>query len=610
MKSNVEIKTNSVTVQENGNKKSKNSKPRKRRAKVGKQQQLIPESGPPEGVQSGLSELAPKSLRVGKSNSYNLGDCDPLSEQAKAFFLLHCDPNGEHNLSLDAARVPDGALQASAGAFFRISETIAFPWQEKGSTDLTGKTYSMLFLQFGFFRSLTFILALEKDGEFSNDVLRDFIVAFANYISAFATYPNWTSFREGGYFTVVDNEALRNVVPPDNDGQSGIIDSYRITSQGLGIAFNTPDLVDQGTFVSHRYPLDFSQKALVEKLQRPGSVYEYLLITRSDISINNRVVAFSGPIFEPASIATTPAGTFNTTPWVSDYAFRDFSGDFRVTIGDTVLYRVEGTANSQLVFLVNVTENTNIQVASFPPVFVTGTSASVSFPVERTAGDDVVDEIDDIEVTVVSIPPVTQADILQQNPKAMVELAKETEGVYLPSSLMQPIFNITHASSYRKILLTTKGYDITSTELNPQVGYSDTLDQNYSVSVVNFQGIPYACKPLIKICRSAELVPAPQSILGAFTTGCPPVQDEVVAMCKAFHENQPHGYPFNWNGLGKLFGKALEVVQKLPSLLRLGGNISKSIKKVCDEELVESKSDSFEVLLSQGLKRLMTSRGK
>jgi hypothetical protein len=194
---------------------------------------------------------------------------------------------------------------------------------------------------------------------------------------------------------------------------------------------------------------------------------------------------------------------------------------------------------------------------------------------------------------------------MQQNAKADVQLCKETNGVYIPSSIFQPVFTVTHASDYKKILLVNQKTELTSVDIDPQLGWHDTLDVNFSVTVVNFQGVPWAFKPLVKIFRGVEMVPSPNSIVGAFATGCPTMQSEAVEMCKAFSEKQPHGYAYNYNGLGILFSKALGVVEKLPTLLRSGRNMSRMIGKICDEETYESNNNQMEHLLASGFKRLM-----
>lgn len=99
-------------------------------------------SSTPIGIQTGLAEV-----RTSAPTAFDSEECSDFSEQAGMFVANYTDPCGEHNTSLDAARVPDGALQTSAGAFFRNVTTLQFPWQIEPSIDLGGRVYSMLFLQ-------------------------------------------------------------------------------------------------------------------------------------------------------------------------------------------------------------------------------------------------------------------------------------------------------------------------------------------------------------------------------------------------------------------------------------------------------------------------------
>jgi len=599
-KKSVSINANNVQIKQAKNLQNTNAK----KAKASNKRSRMPRSVT-NGTQTGLSNILTASSGVRGASTSNFGDLKPLSDQSSEFFKLYTDPNGEHTVSLDAARVPDGALQTSSPGFFRVVQTIAFPWQQPGNTDLSGKTYSMLFLQYPFFRSLTIVLARENDGEFSDAIMAAFTKTFAEIVPELSYYPLWVNFDSGAYFTIVDTQALRNIVPPE-DGQSGIIDAYRFSSQGLSVYFNTPDLVDQGTFVSHRYPVDISTHTFVERNDSPGGVQEFFQTSAVTVSLLQRNITITSESFQTANLTVSPGGSSTSATFTAAKALR-IPGvvNFIISVGNTYNYSITNAPNAQIVRINNVTTSTNYDLLTMPPTFTLNATYFNVVRYYRTSGEDLEEDIKDEEVNLISLPPVTQADILQQNPKAVVELAKDTEGVYLPSCLMQPIFAITSASEYRKILLTSKSSQVTNMFLDPDSGYYDTVYGSFSVNVINFQGIPYACKPMIKICRSAELVPSPNSILGITTTGCPNEQAEVIDMAKAFHECQPHGYPVDYNGLGVLFGKALEVVNAIPNLLRSGRNISQAVKEVCGQEIIDDAKQHADELLTSGLKRLM-----
>jgi len=625
-KKNVKIQAKQVVISE---KKTRNSRNRNKRRRSGgnserrrdgtgsgsdKLQHLIEEMQPPRGIQTGVSGLGGRIEAIRERVHADLTACDELGEQAKQAFLLHADPCGELSTTLAAAQMTDGALDTSAPAFARLIETIVFPFQDPSSTDLSGKTYSIVFLQFPFFRSMVIVIVKQQDGELTTAEKADFLHAWNNILNrANVTYPSWYLFGTGLYFTTLQTEALQNIEPPDAAGNSGLIDAFRFTSQGLNVLFNTPDLLDQGTYVCHRYPCDTDVKALTSTNLVPGAEVEYLHSGWTSVPGVPAGVTFlitinvddAGDTLTPTfpSVIALPTTSFPTTSVSATDAYRNSSGTFNVSVGNLVQYRI--VAN--VVQLFNITNSQALAILTIPATSPIGISSSNTVRLYRTAGP-TADDVYDSDFNTVTLPPISQSDILQQNPKAVCSLLKETGGFYIPSRIMQPVFNLTLASSYRKLLLIAKQVDLESVDLDPRVGWFDTIDHNYSVAIGACLGVPYACKPMIKANRGLELVPAANSIVGLFTTGAPPAQPEIVEMCKSFDEAQPQGYPSNYNSLGILGGKALNVIESIPNALRFGLNIARTIKRVCDEERMDSKSDPIEEMMAQGFKRLLAAR--
>jgi hypothetical protein len=190
------------------------------------------------------------------------------------------------------------------------------------------------------------------------------------------------------------------------------------------------------------------------------------------------------------------------------------------------------------------------------------------------------------EFNVMVFPPLTQADMLQQNPKTFVALAKEHDGAYVPGAIFEPVFKLTQSANYAKTLLVTATTNLIG-ELDYENGWFDTVDQNFGTIVLNAQEIPYACKPQLKICRSVEMVPAPDSILGAFVTGAPIIQPEIIDVVKSLSDELPEVFPPNNNSLGILHMKICAVIEALPRFLRSGRNIAAEIATLCEQPAVQ-----------------------
>lgn len=593
-KNNVSVKAKQVIVNQTKN-KTKNK--RNRRSGAG------PSIGhPPPGIQSGLAGLTPaESKHI--TMLERLGDYDTtgFSEQSVEFIHNYIDPCGEHNRSIDSVRVPDGALDTSMGGFFRTADTISFPWHEQGISNLGENTYSMLWLTPPLFRTMAIILAKEKDGEFSQQDISSFCVKFANIPSrSTVLYPNWHEIESGFYFTVIDTQVMRTILPPNQNGVSETLQKYRCTGYGLEVLFNTPDLLNQATFTCMRYPTDQSVKSF--EVDSPLSAAEPFYLATSIIysAPSNTVSINVGPNnVEELPVFSGSITSLPSPPVTSTVQFRNNAATFTVSVGHSIQYVNQGGA----IQLRNVTLNTFISLKAINPTPFNNSSASNVTRFYFTGGN-LIEGDHEADQTFVTIPPVTQADMAQQDVKSMITLAKEVGGVYVVGRIFQPIFNVTSAASYRKVILTTADVEVLDV-ISPKFGWFDTVDQNFSFQAVNWQSVPYACKPMIKIVRTNEIVPAPQSILGIAATGCPPEQPEAIEIAKAFSTNQPHGYPVSYNGLGILFAKVLAVTEKIPDMLRSSNNIYREVKRICDQEVAAESSTDQQADVLKGFKRLM-----
>nr|WRQ65253.1 structural protein [Tolivirales sp.] len=562
----------------------------KRKRNTRKTREFYNSNAPESLTQSGLANL-PNPMP-------NVHSTPCISDQAKEFCINYIDPCGEHIDSIDAGRVPDAAIPSSAAGFLRSLVTLQFPWQSQQSIDLTGKTYSFIVLQTPLFRSMAFVLADAQGREASNSSLTDFCLAFSKLAAREdALYPNWLEYGEGRYWTAIDTIILRNIEPPSDLGVSKLLDSYRFSSQGINIMFNTPDLLNQGTFSSFRYVPGPSVKTFTPIVEGTGTELSLVVTHRMSGGLNPSatfavVTKPSSPFSFTATIPPPFTGGQIGLPLKAPYDFIidsadgtarvSFDKDDDITFSITSAIVTPGITGINY-FINNVTKSTTTQLLAANS---TGTFSDVHPIVASNLDEKIV--VVDHDVTVFTLPPVEQADMFQNNPKTSISLAKATGGVYIPGTIIQPVFSMTSAAEYRKVLFTTSELNLNHVDLfNYAEGWRDTCDKNFCINIINFNGIPYAAKPFIKINRSVEMVPSQKSILGITTMGCPQPESLALEMARAFTECQPHGYPSDYNGLGILFEKVMRVFNALPAILRTGDDVVKNVRKVCESEAMD-----------------------
>jgi hypothetical protein len=577
-KENVTIKTKSVSIQNSGN-NPKNKRKRKNRGKNTNSQEAVP-----TGVQTGLAEFH----EVLHDRPELPEGCSHFSEQARNFILNYIDPCGEHVRSLDAARVPDATLDVSSPSFARGLSTMVFSFQSGENILTDSRVYSMLVIQVPLMRALAIVLADKEGKEFDNEAMNKFNKVWANIVNKEDHYyPRETAYSDTGVFTILDTKPLRKVIPPGENGISSTIDSYRFSGNGFDVFYNTPDLLNQGTLTTLRYPVNQATKVIQETSPVVRAAVRYIryiwstttvglsLFLNSGTNIITGLPSFSGAV----PFVSGPIGD----PFPAFGSYRNGSGSFTVADGAELQYVMIITPGDSVgtVRLVNQDNLDFITICTVNNAVGPGIHHIGSERIYETSGPDNI-TTENKEIRVIGLPPVTQAQMFQNDPKCFIELSKEFGGSYQTGRIYQPVFNVTHSSTYAKVVFSNADTDLAEIS-NDLPGWEDTVDQNFSFQVANYQSIPYACKPLVKHGRTMEIVPGEESVLALTTTGCPPRERGVVEFCAAFSEAQPHGYPTDYNSLGILFSKVVRAVELLPRLLRTGENISEVVTQTVDD---------------------------
>jgi hypothetical protein len=484
---------------------------------------------------------------------------------------------------LESAKIPDGALQTSAVPQARFLDTIELPFQTAGTTDLSGLVYSMLFLQFPLFRNLAFILVNKNDAEWSDVTLASFCRVVSSISDrTVALYPNFLVVpleeeEPSTWFTIVDVKALRDITPPSETGVSQTVDSFRTTSMGMTIKFNTPALINQGTFAASRYPVNKGKKArhAAELSGFAPLWYQFFLPTLADSIV----------------IAETPEGVTSGIPlgtqtlpqtWATEYDLRNITGSWTAAAGDDMSLSVATVSGLPVLQLTNVTTSTSIDVGS--ALRPSNLSVQLYWRDADDADTPAVlseGEVDDT-ITVVTLPPLTQADIQQANPKSTSGLLKDWSGVYLPSAVFEPVFRVTSSIEYGKVCLANALSKLDDFG-PPTSGYFDTLDDNFGMGVINMRSVPYGCRFQVKLERTDEIVPADASVISLFATGCPEDECLAIQIAKGLSDLEAHGYPVDYNGLGILFAKMNTALRMLPRAMGTVSNIGACIAEVSQE---------------------------
>lgn len=536
--SDVKIKANEVIVKKTGNRR------RTRKRGDGK-------TAAPDTVLESVLEQAeqhrsnPRRRGRGKRNRNtkgivdNIGNNNPISEfnpLSQAFIMNYLAPGAFEN-QCGSAQVPDGALPVSVGMQFRFLDTMSFPIvpRDEDNINVTNvPTYSMLVIQFPLFRSLGVVVLNTTDGELTNAELKAFLDSFNSTQRETASFPKWVATSKRNiYWTSIATEAMNQIKPPDENGNSGLLNSFRFTSQYISVYYNTPDLINQGTYSLITWPTNHSTRSEVPELAVPGTVVEYL-VTEWRVNFMPSVNIFFNQLgnstFPEFSVSTINA--FPSPVFVSTSAFRNAVGSFVVEVGDSLQY----TYNDPNIRLVNVTKSTFIVLFALPAQSNVGGTSTTRFYRTSVIEEDDEDKILPLvnsDYTMITLPPHSQSDMYQQNPKTVRNLSKLSGGAEVIGSIYQPIFNVQDANTYAKIMLSEKGIVLNRNDYGP-AGWYDTVDLNFCTEVINLQNIPYSAKLMISACRTVEAVPASESILGTVVIAAPEPCPLVTQTCQMF----------------------------------------------------------------------------
>jgi len=411
-------------------------------------------------------------------------------------------------------------------------------------------------------------------------------------------YPNWQAFGTGSnYWCVVRWSGLDSVEAP-TESSTRAIEQFRITSDGITIFNNTPDLVNQGMVVGAQWTCNQAAQEMHGVDTDTGT--EVVLNMRATSVGTDGVQNFGASIripIDPSTITLNVTGGAVNQQSVpeSPMGFRYIASRLRVgtpanavsvTTALTTHIMLIGTQVFPVQSILSITLTAAAVVASMQDVRILATLTSaaddtVSLTLVNVTGAFsadytviFVDGIDPYQVTRFQLPPSDTEGVMQSTPKAVYMSMKEENGIYMVKRIFQPIFNVQRAAESRTVHMVVSDAEGVN---SPYVfGPRDVFDLNYGVGTVVMNSIPTSCAPAFKMVRDVEIVAGETSAFQLFMATNTEESEAAVAIVKAINEAHPFMYPESYNVLGTLMGMLGNVVGKVPIL----GNVLNAVRPI------------------------------
>jgi len=550
------------------------------------------------GLGTGMGGMAEDQLVpcVAAMPQLDPGISSVLDPDVEGWLLNYLDPCGEHRTGLDWKKVPDGAMPQSAPFEWRFLDTITRPGQTLAEVDTTTRNFSMLILQTPLFRSGCLCLVHLLSSEFDDKVMDSFNRSF-NTIddSSRALYPNWVATdlvemvgieeKSVLYWCNLQSDAVDQIIRPTDTGASTLINQFRFTGYGVDVMHNTPTLFDQATCVMGCFNANMN-KISINHSEFRGWEYRYLLtyiapdpMVNGIYNVANRLAFANGDFVLDSSITWVGAlvgPDYEGPTLVATERLRIPASSFVIDVGDE--FRYDGVRGRMRIY--NITTDISYTISPIPAGPISNT---VRVYILEPVADDVEILPEDYlqSVTQLFLPPTTQASIQQQDVQATHYLMKDYGGVYLPNRIWEPVFFPQSAGNYGRVVIANQ--NTTVNDMDSPRGWFDSLDLNFGIGVMNFQSMPYAAAPFIKMIRSDEWVPGKGSLLGGFVTRSGHNDEIIRELALTISKRTKHGYPSTFNGLGLLMANVSTMLARLPRAFAHAGNIAHNVNNIVDQ---------------------------
>lgn len=507
-----------------------------------------------------------------------------LSLYSQGWLVRNLDPCGEYRTTLDYGKIPDGTLPQSVSGQFREVFTIKPPGVDPMVAPLEGVMWSLYGMHLNTWRH-SFIFVADMLRAEVDEAALSAATDILNNVQDLATvnHPSWSpTDMEGVYVTLVPWTALEGVEPPSEVGVSPYIQQFRITGEGFTMVHNTPSLINQGVVVCAQFSPNQDLRTVNTDSEAGTSSVRFSISfvgapIGSPLSVSFNLPGLGAYPWTGSTVLTVPpVGSSSNSSVIGtpSHTFTSASGVSYIE-GSPLRFTVLQDPATPGFLLLNLQQQIGAVWTNL------GSPFQAAFPLNQggtisAAGTIDTEESHTRRLNVITLPPVTQADLEQQTSKTIQFLLKEEDGIYAPKRIWEPVFNMTPATSYAPLRFVSN--DTTQEVLNDSQGVlNDTLDANFGITVVNFTSLPLAAAPYFKVIRSWEAIPSRKSPWGPFTTGTPPKDDIALVVAKTVSDEDPFAYPANYNGLGLLWAKIKIAIKLIPKVIRTATNVGSAV---------------------------------
>lgn len=506
---------------------------------------------------------------------------EPLTESGVSACHVILNPCGEHANGSNK-HFPDGTLSQAAVLKLRLFETIVPPFLTEASSPNSTNNWSLYGISPPCYKTVCVLIASSDASGLSDQVLEEIFEDFNT--NALVAFPDWKRLNATSpyYYTVLQFPAA-DLKLSASSGTSAEVESFRIVGDGFVVMHNTPDLWNQGSMAVGQFDTDF----------------EVVDTDPIDIPLTLKVTTgpFGGgtPTFQCELVAETGQQLWGPVPSIGFAASPVFGpifgegGTWTANTADraTTVIVYDGPQNLRSMTMTYTPTGPNPGMTfqcsgtpALPSFFLAGVvQQNSTYIIEMFGrGPGLIGSGSVSAVSLIKNPPLSQASIVQLDPKYSAELMKKHEGFYAVRRYFEPVLNMTEVSVSGPIRFTTKNMNKGETLKEAAGGISnDVVDKNGASIAFAVRGISWACLPTIKANRFIELLASPDSSLAPFVEDCPPKDEDAIEVFRQMQLSGPHSFIPDANMLGYLASMITTIVESLPVFLRGAKSISKGV---------------------------------